>query len=215
MTKHPWTANASSGLPRSTYERAFELGVPGRGGLDPDPRVPRRTHHTHRAARARDRRIRERRRELRAPRSRPLMGAMGARRRHHGRPALRRRSCPRPQRGWRPIVELRTYAVGLVAVGVGLAAIHGASDPFAGTLAAGAIVGEVARISGDGGRLLEVRPWRVGLVSPRSRSAVSRSSWAGRVHRSAGRTACSNGMPSGTCWSPSRSSRTPTRSRSE
>jgi len=34
-------------------------------------------------------------------------------------------------------------------VGLGLAAIHGASDPFAGTLAAGAIVGEIATVSGE------------------------------------------------------------------
>ena len=46
-------------------------------------------------------------------------------------------------RGWHPTVEVRAFALGLVAVGVGLAAIHGASDPFAGTLAAGAVVGEV------------------------------------------------------------------------
>jgi hypothetical protein len=53
-------------------------------------------------------------------------------------------------RGWHPIVEVRAFTVGLVAIGVGLAAIHGASDPFAGTLAAGAVVGEVATVSGDG-----------------------------------------------------------------
>ncbi len=48
-----------------------------------------------------------------------------------------------------PIVEIQAYALGLVAVGVGLAAIHGASDPFAGTLAAGAVVGEAATVSGE------------------------------------------------------------------
>jgi len=51
-------------------------------------------------------------------------------------------------RGWRPTGQIGAYAVGLVAVGLGLAAIHGASDPFAGTLAAGAVVGEVATVSG-------------------------------------------------------------------
>ncbi len=54
-------------------------------------------------------------------------------------------------RGWRPTLEIRAYALGLVAVGVGLAAVHGASDPIAGALAAGAIVGVVATISGEGG----------------------------------------------------------------
>jgi hypothetical protein len=53
------------------------------------------------------------------------------------------------RRGWRPTVEIGAYAIGLVAVGSGLAAIHGASDPFAGTLAAGAVVGEIATVSGD------------------------------------------------------------------
>ena len=52
-------------------------------------------------------------------------------------------------RGWRSTVEIGAYAVGLAAVGLGLAAIHGASDPFAGTLAAGAVVGEIATVSGD------------------------------------------------------------------
>ena len=52
-------------------------------------------------------------------------------------------------RGWRPPVEMAVYATGLVAVGVGLALIHGASDPFAGTLAVGAIVGEVATFPGQ------------------------------------------------------------------
>jgi hypothetical protein len=51
--------------------------------------------------------------------------------------------------GWRPRVEIGVYAVGLVVVGLGLATIQGASDPFAGTLAAGALVGEVATVSGD------------------------------------------------------------------
>jgi hypothetical protein len=53
------------------------------------------------------------------------------------------------RRGWRPTVEIGTYSLGLVAVALGLAAIHGASDPFAGTLAAGAIIGEIATVSGD------------------------------------------------------------------
>lgn len=53
------------------------------------------------------------------------------------------------RRGWRSTVEIGAYALGLVAVGLGLAAIHGASDPFAGTLAAGAVVGEIATVSGD------------------------------------------------------------------
>jgi hypothetical protein len=52
-------------------------------------------------------------------------------------------------RGWRPTAEIGAYVMGLIAVGVGLAAIHGASDPFAGTLAASAVVGEVASLSGD------------------------------------------------------------------
>ena len=53
------------------------------------------------------------------------------------------------RRGWRPTVEIGAYALGLAAVGLGLVAIHGASDPFAGTLAAGAVVGEIATVSGD------------------------------------------------------------------
>lgn len=53
------------------------------------------------------------------------------------------------RRGWRPTVEIGAYALGLAAVGLGLAVIHGASDPFAGTLAAGAVVGEIATVSGD------------------------------------------------------------------
>lgn len=52
-------------------------------------------------------------------------------------------------RGWRPTVEIGAYAIGLAAVGLGLAAIHGASDPFAGTLAAGAVFGEIATVSGE------------------------------------------------------------------
>lgn len=52
-------------------------------------------------------------------------------------------------RGWRPTVAIGAYVAGLIAVGLGLAAIHGASDPFAGTLAAGALVGEVASLSGE------------------------------------------------------------------
>ena len=52
-------------------------------------------------------------------------------------------------RGWRPHVEIGAYTIGLVAVGLGLAAIQGASDPFAGTLAASALVGEVATVSRD------------------------------------------------------------------
>jgi hypothetical protein len=51
--------------------------------------------------------------------------------------------------GWRPTVEIGVYAFGLAAVGIGLAAIHGASDPFAGTLAASAVVGEISTVSGD------------------------------------------------------------------
>ena len=51
--------------------------------------------------------------------------------------------------GWHPAAEFGAYVVGLFVVVVGLAAIHGASGPFAGTLAAGAIVGEVATVSGD------------------------------------------------------------------
>lgn len=50
-------------------------------------------------------------------------------------------------RGWRASFEMAVYAAALVGVGVCLASIHGASDPFAGTLAAGAVVGEVATIS--------------------------------------------------------------------
>jgi hypothetical protein len=50
-------------------------------------------------------------------------------------------------RAWRPALEVGAYAVGLAAVGLGLAAVQGASDPFAGTLAAGAVVGEVGMLS--------------------------------------------------------------------
>lgn len=53
------------------------------------------------------------------------------------------------RRGWRPAVEMGAYAIGLAAVGLGLATIHGASDPFAGTLAAGAVVGEIVTFAGD------------------------------------------------------------------
>jgi len=52
-------------------------------------------------------------------------------------------------RGWRPHVEIGGYGIGLVTVGLGLAAIHGASDPLAVTLAAGAVLGEVATVTGD------------------------------------------------------------------
>ncbi len=51
--------------------------------------------------------------------------------------------------GWRPGIQAGGYAIGLVAIGLGLAAINGASDPFAGTLAAGAVLGEVTTLSGD------------------------------------------------------------------
>jgi hypothetical protein len=74
-------------------------------------------------------------------------------------------------RGWRPTVQVGAYAIGLVAVGLGLAAIHGASDPFAGTLAAGAIVGEVATFSGErreppsAGRRSGSVARRIGLVA--------------------------------------------------
>ena len=51
--------------------------------------------------------------------------------------------------GWSLRLEIGAYATGLAAVGLGLAAIHGASDPFAGTLAAGAVAGEVAVVSGE------------------------------------------------------------------
>jgi len=51
-------------------------------------------------------------------------------------------------RGWRPASEMVVYTAALIAVSVGLALIHGASDPFAGTLAAGAVVGEIATVSG-------------------------------------------------------------------
>lgn len=53
------------------------------------------------------------------------------------------------RRGWRPTIEIGAYAIGLAAVGLGLAVIHGASDPFAGTLVAGAVVGEITTVSGD------------------------------------------------------------------
>ncbi len=48
---------------------------------------------------------------------------------------------------WRPAIEIGAFAAGMVAVGLGLAAIQGASDPVAGTLAAGAVVGEVGASS--------------------------------------------------------------------
>ncbi len=51
--------------------------------------------------------------------------------------------------GWSPRIEIGAYATCLAAVGLGLATIHGASDPFAGTLAAGAVVGEIATVSGE------------------------------------------------------------------
>jgi len=47
-------------------------------------------------------------------------------------------------RAWRPTVEMGAYAAALIVVGLGLALVRGASDPFAGTLAAVAVVGEVA-----------------------------------------------------------------------
>ncbi|MGZ5213142.1 MAG: hypothetical protein ACXWXM_05425 [Actinomycetota bacterium] len=53
------------------------------------------------------------------------------------------------RRGWRPTVEIGAYAIGLATIGLGLAVIHGASDPFAGTLVAGAVIGEVAAVSSD------------------------------------------------------------------
>jgi hypothetical protein len=52
-------------------------------------------------------------------------------------------------RGWRPTTAIGAYVTSLLAVGLGLAAIHGASDPFAGTLAAGAFIGEAASLSGE------------------------------------------------------------------
>jgi hypothetical protein len=52
-------------------------------------------------------------------------------------------------RGWRPTLAIGAYAAGLAAVALGLGAIHGASDPFAGTLAAGAVFGEIATVSGE------------------------------------------------------------------
>ena len=74
-------------------------------------------------------------------------------------------------RGWRSTVQIGAYAIGLVAVGLGLAAIHGASDPFAGTLAAGAVVGEVTTLSGErreppsAGRRSGSVARRIGLVA--------------------------------------------------
>ena len=53
---------------------------------------------------------------------------------------------------------------GLAAVGLGLAAIHGASDPFAGTLAAGAVAGEVA-VPASGERRNPPRAPRSGTVA--------------------------------------------------
>ena len=53
------------------------------------------------------------------------------------------------RQAWSPRVEVGAYATCLAAVGLGLATIHGASDPFAGTLAAGAVVGEVATVTGE------------------------------------------------------------------
>ena len=74
---------------------------------------------------------------------------MGARRGDHGGPALHRVHAFGRLRGWRPTGQIGAYAAGLAAIGLALAAIHGASDPFAGTLAAGAIVGEVTAFSGE------------------------------------------------------------------
>jgi hypothetical protein len=51
--------------------------------------------------------------------------------------------------GWSSRIEIGAYAACLAAVGLGLVAIQGASDPFAGTLAAGAVAGEVAVMSGE------------------------------------------------------------------
>jgi hypothetical protein len=50
---------------------------------------------------------------------------------------------------WSSRFEIGAYATCLAAVGLGLALIHGASDPFAGTLAAGAVAGEIATVSGE------------------------------------------------------------------
>lgn len=73
--------------------------------------------------------------------------------------------------GWRPTVQIGAYAIGLVAVGLGLAAFHGASDPFAGTLAAGAVVGEATTSSSErrgpppAGRRSGSVARRIGLVA--------------------------------------------------
>ncbi len=67
-------------------------------------------------------------------------------------------------RGWRPNVEIVVFACGLAGIGIGLAAIHGASDPFAGTLAAGAVVGEISTVSGGRRTLPSVAP-RSGAIA--------------------------------------------------
>ena len=51
--------------------------------------------------------------------------------------------------GWSARLEIGAYATCLAAAGLGLAAINGASDPFAGSLAAGAVVGEIATMSAE------------------------------------------------------------------
>jgi hypothetical protein len=61
---------------------------------------------------------------------------------------------------WGPSAEIGAYAIGLAAVGLCLATIHGASDPFAGTLAAGAVVGEIATVTDDRRRRPSTRSQR-------------------------------------------------------
>lgn len=65
------------------------------------------------------------------------------------------------RRGWRPATEMGAYVIGIAAIGLGLSAIHGASDPFAGTLAAGAVVGEIVTVADDRRRPRSAGPRRV------------------------------------------------------
>ena len=116
---------------------------------------------------------------------------------------------------WGPSVEIGAYAIGLAAVGLCLATIHGASNPFAGTLAAGAVVGEITTVTDDRRRRPPVRdvpPQPVVWGWPRSPWAASPICWARRARPSADPTACSSGMRSGTCWWPWPSRPTRTRS---
>ncbi len=75
--------------------------------------------------------------------------------------------------GWRQGLQAGAYAIGLIAIGMGLAAIDGASDPFAGTLAAGAVLGEVTTFSGDHRTRRSVGPRRGNLARKIGLAAIA------------------------------------------